>query len=151
MHTGFCLIAFALIAASLYTMFVCESCPPFINYMKSLKPEQQELYAMIVDERKKIAMYGLALGVILGFVYLYFYKKSFNPFINGCTFVAIVLMTQYLFYMLMPKQSMLPHLEGKDQIDGWYNTYKFMQYRYHLGALIGVIGYFLFAYYICNY
>ncbi len=146
MHTSYCLLSFLFIGASLYTMFTCETCTPFIEYRKSLTPEQIQMYQNISRERVNLASQGLILGIILSFFYLYFYKDTFNIFVNSCAFTGIVLLTQYLYYMLMPKMSMLPQLSTQEQIEGWFSVYKFMQYRYHLGMLLGVIGYFILAY-----
>lgn len=146
MHYPICLLAFMLIGASLYTIFTCEECGPFIPYKNSLKPNQLEMYQMVSKQRLNLAIGGLVLGMFLGFMYLYLFYKTLNPFVHGCAFTGITLLVQYLYYMLSPKMSMLPHLDDQRQVDNWYNVYKFMQYRYHLGMAIGVIGYFLLSY-----
>lgn len=146
MHNSLCLLSFAFIGASLYTMFTCETCPPFINFKKSLSPDQIDLYQKIVKERFNIAAQGLGLGFAIGFLYLYIFKNSFDILTNSCAFTGITLLTQYFYYMLMPKQSMLPELDNQEKIEAWYDVYKFMQSRYHIGMIIGIIGYFILAY-----
>lgn len=146
MHFGYCLVASLFIGASLYTMFTCEQCHPFSTYKQSLKPNQLALYQIVAKERMNKAMYGLLFGVILAFLFLFFFRKTLNPFANGCAFATITLGTQYLYYILSPKMSMLPHLANMQQVELWYDVYKFMQYRYHFGMLLGLIGYFLLAF-----
>jgi len=143
MKLELCLVAFMFVGASLYTMLNCTKCPPFTSYFDSLDNKQKYLYLSIVEERKKLAMWGLMLGLLLAFFYLFFMKNKINIFMNGCAFAGIVLLTQYLFYMLYPKTDyMVLHLK-QEQMEGWLNVYKQMQYRYHMGMLLGVVGYFL--------
>ena len=147
MHAVFCFLAFVFIFASIFTMFTCETCYPFDKYKQTLGQSDNgkllQLYKVVVQERASIALNGLILGFILGFIYIYFCQKSFNFIINACAFTRIILGTQYLVYMLSPKMSMLPHLENKQQVQSWYEVYKFMQWRYHTGMLLGVVGYFI--------
>jgi hypothetical protein len=132
-------------------MFTCETCTPFIEYKKSLSPEQMQMYQNVSRERINLASHGLILGTILSIFYLYIFKNTFDIFTNSCAFTGIVLLTQYLYYMLMPKMSMLPQLNTQEQIEGWFSVYKFMQYRYHFGMLLGAIGYFILAYVLTCY
>jgi hypothetical protein len=145
---SYCLISFLFIGASLYTMFTCETCTPFKEFKKSLSPNQISLYENVARERQNLAGQGLILGTIFGLLYLYMCKDSLNILANSCLFTAIVLLTQYLYYILMPKITILQELKTQDQIEGWYKVYKFMQYRYHLGMLLGAIGYFMMSYYM---
>lgn len=151
MYNSYCLLSFLFIGASLYTMFTCETCTPFIEYKKSLSPEQMQMYQNVSRERVNLASQGLILGTILSIFYLYIFKNTFDIFTNSCAFTCIVLLTQYLYYMLMPKMSMLPQLNTQEQIEGWFSVYKFMQYRYHFGMLLGAIGYFILAYVLTCY
>jgi hypothetical protein len=151
MYNSYCLLSFLFIGASLYTMFTCETCTPFIEYKKSLSPKQMQMYQNVSRERVNLASQGLILGTILSIFYLYIFKNTFDIFTNSCAFTGIVLLTQYLYYMLMPKMSMLPQLNTQEQIEGWFSVYKFMQYRYHFGMLLGTIGYFILAYVLTCY
>jgi hypothetical protein len=146
MHYQLCLLAFIFIGASLYTMFTCETCQPFTSYKHSLKPKQLELYQMVARQRLNLAIGGLVLGAALALLYLYLFHNTLNPFVHGCAFAGITLLVQYLYYVLSPKMSMLPHLDDQRQVDNWYKVYKFMQYRYHAGMALGAVGYFLLAY-----
>jgi uncharacterized protein YacL len=145
--SSICAVAFVFIGASIFTMLTCKTCSPFIDYEKSLDVEQLEVYKQVVLERQKIYLHGLCLGAILAFCYLYFTGQSINPLTNSCIFVAIALFTQYCYYMLYPKSEyMVTLMKNKDQLQKWQNVNKHMQYRYHLGMVFGVIGYFLLSY-----
>ena len=142
-----CLIASIFVAGSVYTMLSCKSCSPFLEYEQSLSPEQKAIYQKVVEERQKIYIYGLALGSLLALLYLYSTGLETSRMQASCIFVAIALATQYLYYMLSPKTfDMVTLMENKDQLTKYNNVYKHMQYRYHFGMLLGLIGYFLFAY-----
>jgi uncharacterized protein YacL len=127
-------------------MITCEQCQPFISYRNSLSQEQLKIYQMVSKERLMLAIQGLALGIFLSFVVLLIYKNTLNPVSNACLFTAIALFTQYLYYMLTPKLSMLQFLDNKEQVNEWYKVYRFMQNRYHMGMLFGAIGYFLLGF-----
>ena len=146
-NISFCVVAAIFLGASIYTMITCNKCSPFIEYEQSLNPEQKVLYKQIVEERQKIYLTGLVLGTILAFAYLYFNKLDLNPLKNSCIFVAIALITQYMYYMLYPKSAyMVNNLENKDQSSKWLAVYKTMQYKYHIGMILGLVGYFLLSY-----
>lgn len=143
----FCAVAFLFIGASVLTMITCKTCSPFIEYERSLDEEQHAVYKQVVNERQKIYLHGLCLGALLAFGYLYFTGQSMNPLTNSCIFVAIALFTQYCYYMLYPKSEyMVTLMRNKDQLQKWQNVYKHMQYRYHVGMVLGVVGYFLLSY-----
>ena len=143
----FCIIAALFIGASIYTMLTCKSCSPFIEYEQSLNNEQKQAYQKIINERQQIYLTGLIFGTVLAFFYLYANGLELSPFKHSCIFVAIALFTQYLYYMVYPKSTnMVTLMENKDQLKKWHTVYKYMQYRYHIGMGLGLLGYFLFAY-----
>ena len=143
---SFCLIAAIFVTASIYTMLTCKNCSPFLEYKQSLSEEQKELYDQIVDEREKIYLHGLVLGIVVALAYLYFVSGTLNPMSHACVFVGIALAVQYSYYQLAPKSSwMLNSLTNKEQVDQWLEVYKFMKRRYHMGMLLGAFGYLMFA------
>jgi|LakMenEpi03Aug12_release.lakeMendotaPanAssembly.Ray.scaffolds.fasta_scaffold513082_2 hypothetical protein len=144
---SYCAVAAIFIGASIYTMMTCKKCSPFLEFETSLTPQQKHMHSQIIKERERIYLSGLILGTLLAFVYLYGYGLSMNPLKSSCVFVAIALATQYIYYMLAPKsQYMVTEMNNKDQLEKWLAVYKHMQYRYHFGMVLGLIGYFLFAY-----
>lgn len=144
---SFCLIASIFMGASIYTMLSCKDCPPFIEYEKSLDETQHQEYTKIVRERVSIYITGLILGTILALLYLYLNNMDIDPFKHSCIFVAIALTTQYLYYMLYPKSAyMVTKMKSTDQLIKWQAINKHMQYKYHMGMLLGIIGYFFLSY-----
>ena len=58
-----------------------------------------------------------------------------------CIVGAITLTVNYFYYMLAPKSDwMILHIDGDAQKKAWLHIYKKMQYNYHLGALLGLVG-----------
>jgi hypothetical protein len=147
MKTVYLLIACIFIGASIYTMIKCKECPPFIEYKATLNDKQKRAYNDIVAERQNIYLKGLVVGSIVGLVYLWHNHGSINIYTHSIVFTAITLGIQYLFYMLYPKSKwMLNVLETREQIDGWLEVYKFMKGRYHIGMLLGLMGYLTLSY-----
>jgi hypothetical protein len=149
MKISYCLIASLFIGGSIMTMQKCGDCAPYKGYLDGMTPEQRELYMKIKNERMRIYYIGLVVGTILAFTYIYANRNKTNDglFKHVCTFVAIAMGTQYLVYQLHPKTHwMLRSLNKKEQIDGWLEVYKDMKYKYHLGFLLGSIGYTLLSY-----
>ena len=68
-----------------------------------------------------------------------------------CMVASITFVTNYLFYILYPKTDyMLLHLNDKTQIQGWLNIYKKMQFKFHLGFVLGIIAVIVYAYGFCK-
>ncbi|QKF94768.1 hypothetical protein QKU48_gp1310 [Fadolivirus algeromassiliense] len=144
---SFCIVAAIFVGASVYTMLTCKSCSPFVEYEQSLNQEQKQIYQNVVNERQKIYLTGLVVGTVLALLYLYGSNLELSPLKHSCIFVGIALATQYLYYMLYPKSvHMVTLMESQDQLKKWNAVYKHMQYRYHVGMVLGLVGYFLFSY-----
>jgi len=143
---GTCLIAFALLGSSLYTMLNCAECDPFKSYQDSLSPELAQLYNQVKEERVTIYLQGLVLGTLSALAYIWFWRGNLNPLANSCIFTSIAMGVQYLYYALMPKKyHMLPNLESPEQVHNWYLVYKHMKKKGHLGMLLGVLGFLLLS------
>lgn len=147
MKISLCIVASAFIGASLYTTLTCDKCKPHKDYRDSLGPAQKKIYLEIVENRKNLYIQGLIFGLLVAFIYLWYTKNTVNPLPNSCLFSTIVLCSQYFYYTLMKKNKyMLNYLTNKDQIDGWLDVYKTMQNKYHIGMMLGIIGYILLGY-----
>jgi len=147
MKTSVCLIASAFIGASLYTSLKCDDCEPNKSYKNSLEPVQLDIYKRIIDERRRIYIKGLVIGTVLAVLYLWYTYRSANMIQNSCIFATIVFVIQYFYYIFSKKEKyMLNYLINKEQISGWLNVYKNMKNRYHIGMVLGLLGYVLIAY-----
>jgi len=146
-----CIVAAAFIGASIYTMIKCTSCGPFTDYQNSLDAEQNIEYGKIVKERRLLYIKGLIVGIILAAAYLYYVTGTVNPMEHSCVVAAIVMFTQYMVYTLTPKSKyMVTMLKNSDQQSKWLDVYKFMKNRYHIGMLLGIVGYFILSYIVLN-
>lgn len=134
-----CFVGLGLLGASIATMIVSKDDSPFREYKKSLDKDQRERLEKITDERLNIYLQGLVVGLIIALVYLYSVKS--NSWTHVCVFLAIMLGVNYLWYILSPKSDwMLKSLNSKEQKEGWLKVYRTMQYRWHMGFLLGGLG-----------
>jgi hypothetical protein len=139
-------------------MFSCSNDNRKQEFKNTLTKGQQVLYEKIIQERKKIYYGGFLLGIVLSFIAVYFgnkllfsknSKSSALPKI--CMIASITFVTNYLFYILYPKTDyMLLHLNDKTQIQGWLNIYKKMQFKFHLGFILGIVAVIIYSYGFCK-
>ena len=133
------------------TSMSCKTCKPFKEYKEILDEEQKEKYEKIINERLKIYIYGVLIGVMIGLIYIYKVKgiASMQEYVksNSCVFTAIVLFTQYIVYSLWKKSDwMITTLKTKEQREKWLEVYRVMKQRYHVGMLLGVVSYVILSY-----
>lgn len=137
-----CGLGLIFLIANIFIIFSCNK--KFKNDFKnSLSNEQKKLYLDIINERKWIYYSGYILGLFLSILVVTFFKNIFKltKISNICIIVTITFVTNYLFYILYPKKDyMILHLKNEEQIKDWLNIYKYMQFRYHLGFVIGIIA-----------
>ena len=139
-----CAIGFALVGGTIATALVTKNDPVFQKYHKTLDPIQKQALDNIANERLTLYIQGTLLGLVLVGILSLMVDNSISPMVNGCSFAAIVLLTQYFYYILMPKSDwMIRNLDTKKQSEAWLNVYRYMSVRWHLGLLIGLFGFFL--------
>ena len=115
------------------------------NYKSKLSPELREKYEKITKERMLISYKGYALGLIVSFLIILYNKytkpKVFNTFSLVCIIISTSFITNYFYYILSPKSdTMLNYLQKKEDIQSWQSVYREMQYNYHMGIVLGIIG-----------
>ena len=157
---GSCMFASVFLIANVYTMMSCSNDNNKLEFKNTLTKEQQVLYEKIINERKNIYYGGFILGIILSFFAVYFGEKylffidkktKISNIPKICMVASITFVTNYLFYILYPKTDyMLLHLNDKTQIQGWVAIYKKMQFKFHIGFVLGIIAVTIFAYSYCN-
>jgi hypothetical protein len=137
-----CYLAFAFILGTLFTMVNVDNCSGKKKLNEMLNSHQQEKIEEIIKERMTLYWHGTLLGIVIAIVMLTFNTVN-NNVQRGCYFSLIILVVQYLFYMLSPKKDlMVTHLTSREQIKVWADVYRDMQWKYHLGLATGVIGYY---------
>lgn len=122
------------------------------DFKNTLSQEQKDLYQSIINERKLIYYGGYLLGIFLSILVVAFFKKllKLNKMSNVCIIATITFVTNYLFYILYPKKDyMILHLKNKEQIEEWLDIYKYMQFRYHLGFVLGIVALIFASMAIC--
>ena len=144
-----CIIAFAFIVGSFYTMTVDKSI--FKKFYRMLDGKQKKIYKSIRMDRLKIYIKGSMWAMVLSLIFKLVYKNSNDLVSLACTHSLIYSATQYLYYNLHPKKDwMLNHLKKPKVIKMWLQKYKLMKGRWHLGLLMGIIGYGLMCFAIEN-
>ena len=147
-----CIIALIFLIANIYIILSCandnNNKQDFLNV---LNEKQKITYKNIISERKNIYFMGYGLGILLSILTIYISKKilrtRFNTISLVCLVGSITFVTNYLFYILYPKSDyMLLHLSDKKQIVEWLNIYKKMQFKFHIGFVIGIIAVMIFCY-----
>ena len=120
-----------------------------MQYKKQLNAQQRAAYDTIASERLNISIQGYILGFLLSLIIIYYNyeKKHIKPSAVVCLVLATSFLTNYFYYMLSPKSDwMLNHVESREQTQAWLYMYRTMQYYYHAGLVLGIIGVGIFAY-----
>jgi hypothetical protein len=144
-----CSIAFIFIVGMIYFYNATGNNATVIQYKQQLNRHQREAYDQIAKERLHISMQGYVLGFILSLLIIYFNyeKKNLKPASVVCLVLATSFLTNYFYYMLSPKSDwMLNHVESQEQTQAWLYMYRTMQYYYHAGLVLGILGLGVFAY-----
>jgi uncharacterized protein YacL len=112
------------------------------QYKKKLSVDLQQRYDTISKERMMISYQGYLLGFILSmFIIVYNRKVKLSNSSLVCTLIATCFLTNYFYYMLHPKSDwMLNHMGTQEEVNAWLQMYKEMQYNYHAGLVLGIIG-----------
>ena len=146
-----CIVALVFLIANIYIIFSCSNNKQLKkNFLNVLNEEQKITYEKIINERKNIYYGGYILGILLSLIGYFsitkFTKMSFNKISLICFVGAITFVTNYLFYILYPKSDyMLLHLNDKKQIQEWLNIYKTMQFKFHIGFVLGILAVMIFC------
>lgn len=143
-NMSLCLIAAMFIGGGLLTSLKCHECHPISAFKRSLTVGQTQIYEKIVQERKALYLKGLFFGLVLATVLLFFTGNSLNPITSGCVYAGVILTVQYFYYTLSKKSPlMVNYLNSQEQIALWNQVYTKMQRKYHMGLVMGLVGYAL--------
>jgi len=140
-----CIISAIFIIGMIYFYNATSKSEVVLRYKKDMPPHLKDLYEKISRERMMISYQGYLLGFVFSlfiiFYNVYFKSKKLNTLSLVCIVVATSFLTNYFYYILHPKKDwMLNHIEDKDQIRNWLQMYREMQYNYHFGLVLGIIG-----------
>ena len=145
-----CSVGLMFLIANLYVTFTADKTKQKEEFYNTLSKDKIEKYESIIKERREIYLKGYGLGLILAFIFLILYKK-FGRNVKGlnkvCFIGGITLLVNYFYYMLFPKTDyMILHLDEEEQREKWLNINKTMQFKYHIGLLLGIIASMVLAY-----
>ena len=146
-----CSISIVLLIANIYVMFNVDKNKLKNNFIKLLNFHQKQLYESLIIERRNIYFQGYIIGLLFAVLYLFFINhylgKKINQSVIICGVGFIVFTTNYLYYILKKKSTfIIEHLNNKEQIKAWLEIYKSMQFKYHLGLVLGIIAAMVFSY-----
>jgi hypothetical protein len=145
-----CSISLIFIIAMIYFNNATTNSAIVKKYRSKLPNNLQVLYKKITEERQMISYKGYILGFIISIFIIYYNLRIKNEKLNNNSIICVVLatsfITNYLYYILSPKSKwMLNYLTNKEEIEAWLQMYKNMQFNYHLGFVLGIIGVGFFA------
>jgi uncharacterized protein YacL len=140
-----CSLALVFIIAMIYFENSIHRDQIIQNYKKQLSENLQKLYDSISEERLKLNYQGYMLGLVISLVIiLYNYNlknRKLTTFNVMCLVISVSFITNYFYYILSPKKThMLEHIKTPEQTQAWLGMYKSMQYYYHMGLVLGIIG-----------
>ena len=142
-----CSISAIFIIGMIYFYNATSKNATVIQYRQKLNMQQREAYDKIAKERLHISMQGYGLGLILSGLIIYYKKKQLKSTSLVCLVLATSFITNYFYYMLSPKSDwMLNHVESREQTHAWLQMYRTMQFYYHAGLVLGIIGVGVMAY-----
>lgn len=145
-----CFVSIVFLVANIFVMFNVDKDKMKNKFINLLNHDQRKLYESLIKERRNIYFQGYGLGLLIAIIYLVYTKyvlgKRTNYILMICSVGFIVFLTNYLYYILMKKSTyMIEHLNNKEQTKAWLEIYRTMQFRYHLGLLLGIIASMIFA------
>lgn len=140
-----CMISAIFVIGMIYFYNMTDKSAIVKHYKSSLSSDLQKRYEKITKERTDISYKGYALGVIISLGIIFYNLKIRGSKMNTaslvCTVVAAAFVTNYFYYMLSPKSDwMLNHMNNQEEVKSWLLMYREMQYNYHMGLVLGIIG-----------
>ena len=148
-----CIIAGAFIFSSVFLSMRVDKYALKDPLFQKISSENRKKYMMITNERRNIYLKGFGLGFIMSILFLlisYQQGKKFSSITKMCGVLAISFIVNYFYYILSPKSDyMILHLNTPIERQAWLNIYKTMQFNYHLGFVLGLIGMIFVSKSIC--
>jgi len=114
------------------------------KFRATLNTHQEAIYDKIVKERIWLSIKGYLLGLFVAVVIIidnYINRRVKDLPTNIAIATATTFIIHYFYYILSPKSDwMVLHLDHKTQRDAWVNVYREMQWGFHSGIFIGIVG-----------
>jgi len=140
-----CSIALGFIIGSIYTMMTNNKTHTALR--NSLDDDGKKAYDKIVKERVDLYIKGSIFGLILAIGFFLWARKKLGTVTTVCSFIIIMFVVQILIYTLSPKSDfVLNHIKTNEQSKLWLENYNLMKNRYHIGFVVGLLGYGVLCY-----
>lgn len=148
MNTLSCIGSLGFFTASMFTMFAGNELKN--RYINKLTYDQYLYYILVKKERFKVWTIATFIALIVaGCVYGLVEAKTSTE--KACIMTFAFFLVQYFVYILYPKKYwMLNKSTTQPDVQNWLNMYKHMKYNYHIGFVLGLIGFFLGSYTLNN-
>ena len=143
--TTSCIVAGAFVISSIFVSLRVDKSTLKDPLFQLLSNENKQRYVNIANERKNIYLKGFGLGFIISLFALFVLNNNkmfkVNKLVNICFVLATSFSVNYFFYILHPKSDyMVLHLKDDEEKQAWLDIYKTMQFNYHLGFALGLVG-----------
>ena len=142
-----CFLSAAFIGGSAFMMLTGHSDTEFKKLYNSLSKEKKKAFDKIKKERMFIWIKASLLAIFISISFSKFHKYIFDSntsFNRSCINTLIFYGVQHLAYSIHPKSDwMLNHIDNNKQAKAWLSKYKSMQRKWHIGLLLGLVGYYL--------
>jgi hypothetical protein len=143
-HLG-CGISLVFIIGMIYMSLAIDKSQLSEDFKKTLNEEQLQKYKSITNERLNIYFTGYGIGFLISLALilmnLLVFKRKMTNIEMICLTGGTTFLTTYFYYILSKKsEHMIMYLTNDEQKTQWLNVYKKMQYNYHMGLVMGIIG-----------
>ena len=147
-----CSIAIIFIIAMIWMSIAIDEHEIVNEFKAKLTDEQNMMYSKNISQRRQIYFGGYLIGLVLSIGYILLFQPQFKTTLElVCLVGSISFLTSYFFYILYPKHKLIVlYLDSKEQRDAWVKVYRTMQFHYHLGLVLGIIGVVFLGKSICK-
>jgi uncharacterized protein YacL len=140
-----CMISAVFIIGMIYFYNLTDKSLVVKQYKSKLSPDLQQRYNTISKERMMISYQGYLFGFIISMMIIFYNRNLKGVKMSNssliCTLMATCFLTNYFYYMLYPKSDwMLNHMYNHEEVKAWLQMYREMQYNYHAGLVLGIVG-----------
>lgn len=143
------MIAMVFIIGYLIHAFAVDKYGVSHEFRETLNTKQKAVHDKIVHERKWLSIKGYLLGLSISFLLIldnYINKRVKDISTNVAIAAATTFIIHYFYYILSPKSDwMVLHLPEEKQRKAWIKIYRTMQWGFHGGIFVGIIGVALLA------
>ena len=144
-----CLLSAAFIGANAMMLIADTTDSDYKKLYNSLSDKKKLAFDEIKKERIYIWIKASIIAIFVSITFSKFNHYLFDSnvqFNKSCINILIFYGVQHLVYMLHPKKDwQLNHIESNSQAKLWLSKYKSMQHKWHMGLVLGIVGYYFLS------